>query len=194
MQVMHRLRSYHAVLAVLVVLAYVTGDDNVFHAWLGYAVASIILMRLAWALTGVPQLGLIRFYPHFEGLRLSTALTHPAISRTLLLGIASCLIAVTLTGIAMDQGHSIGMADQTIGGPALADSGPGSGRDDGDEDRHDDEGFVGEFHEALANLLMLLIVTHISYLVLFKLPLALFMLFIRTPAKKGRRVVSLQDC
>lgn len=183
MLVMQRLRSYHAVLALLVVLAYATGDDNMFHAWLGYAVAAIILMRLAWALTGVPQLGLMRFYPHFEGLRLSTAITHPAISRTLLLGIATCLIAVTLTGIAMDRGHSIGMADQTIGSLALADSGSGSERDDQDE--YGDESFAGEVHEVLANLLMLLIVTHVSYLVLFKRPLALFMLFFNTPVKKG---------
>jgi len=182
MLVMQRLRSYHAALAFLVVLAYATGEDNMFHAWLGYAVAAIILMRLAWALTGVPQLGLMRFYPHFEGLRLSTAMTHPAISRTLLLGIATCLIAVTLTGIAMDRGHSIGMADQTIGSPDLGDSGSGSERDDRDEDG--DESFVGEVHEVLANLLMLLIVTHVSYLVLFKRPLALFMLFFRTPTKK----------
>lgn len=182
MLVMQRLRSYHAILALLVVLTYATGDDNVFHAWLGYAVAAIILMRLAWALTGVPQLGLMRFYPHFEGLRLSTAMTHPAISRTLLLGIATCLIAVTLTGIAMDRGHSIGMAGQTIGSPALADGGSDAERGDHDEDG--DESFVGEVHEVLANLLMLLIVTHVSYLVLFKRPLALFMLFFHTPAKK----------
>ena len=182
MQVMHRLRSYHAALALLVVLAYATGDDNVFHAWLGYAVAAVILMRLAWALTGVPQLGLIRFYPHFEGLRLSTAMTHPAISRTLLLCIATCLIAVTMTGIAMDRGRSIGMADQAISGPALADN--ESSGELGARDEDEDESFVGEAHEALANLLMLLIVTHVSYLLLFKRPLALFMLFFHTPAKK----------
>jgi cytochrome b len=183
MLVMQRLRAYHAILALLVVLAYATGDDNLFHAWLGYAVGAIILMRLAWALTGVPQLGLIRFYPHFEGLRLSTAMTHPAVSRALLLAIATCLIAVTLTGIAMDRGHSIGMADQTIGSSALADSGSGSERD-AHEEEDGDESFVGEVHEVLANLLMLLIVTHVSYLVLFKRPLALFMLFFHTPAKK----------
>jgi len=182
MQVMRRLRSYHAILALLTVLAYATGDDNVLHAWLGYGVAAIILMRLAWALTGIPQLGLMRFYPHFEGLRLTTAVTHPAISRTLLLGIATCLIAVTLTGIAMDRGHSIGVADQAISGSALADNGSSGERGTHDED--EDESFVGEAHEALANLLMLLIVTHVSYLLLFKRPLALFMLFFHTPAKK----------
>jgi cytochrome b len=182
MQVMRRLRLYHAVLAILVVLAYITGDDNSLHAWLGYGVAAIIIVRLIWALTGVPQLGLMRFYPHFEGLRLTTAMTHPAISRTLLLGIAACLIGVTLTGIAMERGRTLGLAGQTITSPTLVDSGQRDGGEthDGDED----ESLVGEVHEALANLLALLILTHIAYLVLFKRPLAMFMIFSHTPAKR----------
>jgi cytochrome b len=183
MQVMRRLRSYHAVLAVLVVLAYVTGDDRPLHAWLGYGIAAIILVRLAWALTGVPQLGLIRFYPHFEGLRLRTAMTHPAISRTLLLGIATCLIAVTLTGIAMDRGRAIGVADRESTSAVVADNDRGPGDKDRDED--DDESLVGEVHEGAANLLMLLILTHVSYLLLVKRPLALFMLFLRTPTGRN---------
>jgi len=183
MQVMRRLRSYHAILAILVVLAYTTGDDNSFHAWLGYGVGVIILIRLAWALTGVPQLGLMRFYPHFEGLHLSTAMTHPAISRTLLLGIATCLIGVTLTGIAMDRSHAFGLAEPGIIGPVLVDSSRETERETHEED--EDESLIGEAHEALANLLMLLILTHVAYLMLFKRPLALFMLFIHTPAKRG---------
>jgi len=160
MQVMRRLRSYHAILVTLVVLAYLTGDDNSFHAWLGYGIAAIILIRLAWALTGVPQLGLMRFYPHFDGLRLTTVMTHPAISRTLLLGIATCLVGVTFTGIAMDRGHAIGVADQASISSALADNERGAGRTPHDED--EGESLVGEAHEALANLLMLLIITHVA--------------------------------
>jgi len=184
MQVMRRLRSYHAVLAVLVVLAYVTGDDNSFHAWLGYGVAAIILTRLIWAVMGVPQLGLSRFYPHFEGLRLATAMTHPAISRMLLLGIATCLLAATLTGIAMDRGHAIGDAIQAGTGATIAASDRGPGSEAHDENQEGDESLVGEVHEISANLLMLLILTHVIYLLLFKRPLALFMLFFHTPAKR----------
>jgi len=181
MQVMRRLRLYHAALAVLVVLAYVTGGENFFHAWLGYGIAAIILVRLAWALTGVPQLGLMRFYPHFEGLRLTAAMTHPAISRTLLLGIAACLIAVTLTGIAMDRGHALSVADKvTVSSPA--DDETVGGREAHDE--HEAEDLVGEAHEAFAHFLILLIITHVTYLLLFKRPLALFMLFFHTPAKR----------
>ena len=182
MKVMRRLRFYHAILAVLVVLAYVTGDDGSIHAWLGYGVAAIILIRIAMALTGAPQLGLMRFYPHFAGLRLSTAMTHPAISRTLLLGIAACLLGVTLTGIAMDRGHAIGVATQAISSSAHADSDRGTDRDSHDEDK--DESPLGDAHDALANLLIALIVTHVSYLMLFKKPLALFMLFFHPPAKE----------
>ncbi len=182
MQVMRRLRLYHAMLAILVVLAYVTGDDNSVHAWLGYGVAAIILIRLVWALSGVPQLGLMRFYPHFKGLRLTAAMTHPAISRTLLLSIATCLIAVTLTGIALDRGYAIGLADQAVGVSARADNDRSAGRESHDDD--DDESVVGEAHEALANLLMLLIFTHVTYLLLFKRPLALFMVFFHPPAKR----------
>ena len=182
MQVMHRLRLYHAALAVLVVLAYVTGDDDPVHAWLGYGVAAIILVRLAWALTGVHQLGLTRFYPHFEGLRLTTAMTHPAISRTLLLGIATCLMGVMLTGIAMDRGHTLGLGGQETGSLVLADSDRSNG---GDAHKGGgDDSLAGEAHEVLANLLILLIITHVAYLLLFKRPLALFMLFSHTPVKK----------
>ena len=181
MRVIHRLRSYHALLAILVVLAYVTGDDSSFHIWLGYAVGVVILIRLAWSLTGVPQLGLKRFYPHFDGLRLTTAMTHPAISRTLLLGIATCLIGVTFTGIVLDRGQAIGLGDQKIVGSVNVYN------DDRERDIHDDdedESLVGEVHEGVANLLMLFILTHVAYLLLFKRPLAVFMLFFHTPLKK----------
>jgi hypothetical protein len=58
---------------------------------LGYAIAVIIGGRLIAALSGLRQLGLSRFYPQFDGLTLGNAFTHPAISKTLLAGIAVCL-------------------------------------------------------------------------------------------------------
>ena len=70
----------------------------------------IVVSRVLWAATGVPQLGLMRFYPKFESLRLGTAITHPAISRTLVLGISVCLVGAAATGIAMDRGGALGIA------------------------------------------------------------------------------------
>ncbi|MFZ4761547.1 MAG: cytochrome b/b6 domain-containing protein [Alphaproteobacteria bacterium] len=172
MNIMQRIRTYHATLAILTILAYLTGELGLIHAWLGYGVAIVITLRLLWALSGERQVGLMRFYPSFEGLQTSNLFTHPAISKTLMLGIALSLLAVTGTGIAIDKGKSIGLADVQTVSAAYA-----------DDDEHEgggekEEGFLGESHELFANLLLLFVGMHVTYIVLFKFPLAKFMLFV----------------
>ena len=138
----------------------------------------------AAALTGLPALGLSRFYPQFEGLKLGTAFTHPAISKTLLASIAACLIAVTVSGIALDRGRSIGVT----GTPAIvavqADNARRNRsveeRPSNSQDGENDP--LGELHEVLSNLLMVLVGLHVAYLLVFKWKLARFMLFV--PAGK----------
>jgi len=66
MNVIKYLRLYHATLAITALLAYITGELGIIHAWLGYGVALIIVMRLLWAMSGESQLGLSKFYPSFE--------------------------------------------------------------------------------------------------------------------------------
>ena len=61
MPIMQRIRAYHAVLVVLVIAAYASGELGLIHAWLGYAIAVVIAGRLVAAATGVRQLGLMRF-------------------------------------------------------------------------------------------------------------------------------------
>ncbi len=185
---MRRLRVYHAILAPLVILAFLTGETGRAHAWLGYCVAGMIAVRLILALTGQPQLGLSRFYPQFHDLRLGTALTHPAISRSLLLAIAASGLAAVGTGLAMDRGHALVVAADR---PPIASAplGPQSSSARFSAivgERHEDEGEageredrpLGETHEFFSNLLIALVGAHISYLLLFKRPLARFMLFL----------------
>lgn len=182
MSIMHRIRIYHAVLAVLAILAYLTGDDDSIHAWLGYAVAAVVVFRLLWAFTGNPHVGLMRFYPKFEGLNLSNAFTHPAITKTFMLGIAVSLLSVTATGILMDQGKSIGLANTQLIAPALAD-------DDDDHGKKKESFFdeaLEETHEFFGNLLLIFVGLHVSYLLLFKRPLAKFMLFVPKNPNKGK--------
>jgi cytochrome b len=174
MPVMQRLRLYHAALAVLVVLSYLSGEWGIVHAWLGYGVAAVILVRLGLAATGAPQLGLMRFYPHFEGLKLDNVFTHPAISRTLLAAIAVCTIGATVTGVMMDRGRAIGLAESAVIAPAYADDEAETGA----RGEREDEGAAEELHETFANFLVLLVVVHVSYLLAFKRPLARFMLFL----------------
>ena len=182
MDVLRIIRAQHAALAILATLAYATGELGIVHAWLGYAVALAIVFRLLLVLSGERQLGLMRYYPKFRGLKLGNLATHPAISRTLLLGIAACLIGVTLTGVTMDRGHAIGLSGGTVAGVAvssvaMADDGK---RDKGEGGKREkDEGVLGEFHETLANLLLTLVLLHVAYLLLFKWPLARFMLFLQ---------------
>lgn len=99
MSLMHKIRGYHAALAILTLLAYFSGDFGAIHDWLGYAVGIIIVLRLGWAVVNPRQLGLNRFYPHFEGLDWSNALSHPAISKSLILAVAVTVILATVTGL-----------------------------------------------------------------------------------------------
>jgi cytochrome b len=99
MSLMHKIRTYHAALAVLTLLAYFTGDFGALHDWLGYAVGMIIVLRLLWAPFHPKQLGLNRFYPQFEGIEWGTALTHPAVNKALILAVAVSVILATVSGL-----------------------------------------------------------------------------------------------
>jgi cytochrome b len=182
MSIMKGLRAYHAVLGSLVIGAFLTGELGTIHAVLGYAIAIIIGGRLVAALSGLRQLGLSRFYPQFEGLTLGNAFAHPAISKTLLAGIAACLILATATGITMDRGRTLGMATSVAVSEAYArDDSRERRRDAGARGEEQEHGIVGELHEGLSNFLMIIVGLHVAYLFLFKRPLARFMLFIATP-------------
>lgn len=193
MQPMKQLRLWHAMLAVVATAAYFTEDAEPWHQLLGYGAVGLIALRLLMALFGAGPLGLQRFYPRFHELKLGTLATHPAISRTLLLGIAISLLAVTTTGVLMDRGATL----QRVSGAAPAalptramlpeeDDERHEAREHGEEhdgERHRDEGLLGEVHELFANLLVGIVALHVSYLILFKWPLARFMLFVRQPRR-----------
>jgi cytochrome b len=104
-----------------------------------------------------------------------------------MLGIALSLLTVTGTGIAMDQGRSIGLkapaAERMILQSPTELRYAGEYEDDEhEEDR--EEGPLSEVHELAGNLLLLFVGLHVSYLLLFKRPLAKFMLFLPRGAKK----------
>ena len=199
MSILSRLRAYHALLAVLVLVAYFGADWERLHVWVGYGVAAVILLRIGMALSGAPQLGLSRFYPEFSGLTLNTLATHPLISHTLLLGIAICLLGVTGTGIVMDGGRAFGLARPAAvsampdrpeaTSPALSGREADEGRKSGKGERHEgggdgEDGPLGEAHQLFATVLMALVATHVAYLLLFKRALARFMIFL--PARKPK--------
>jgi cytochrome b len=182
---MKLIRAYHAILAVLAALAYLTGELGLIHAWLGYGVAAVIVLRLiaaAGVVVGARQLGLQRFYPHFEGLRFDNALSHPAVSRVLIAVIAVATIGAVATGIAIDRGRSVGLAEIAIVRSAAADE----VRDRPPRSLGDK--LLKESHELFANLMLLAVGGHVGYLLLFRRPLARFMLFLPpAPPRPGTR-------
>jgi cytochrome b561 len=135
---------------------------------------------LLWALSGERQVGLMRFYPSFEGLNTSNIFTHPAISKSLMLGIAIGLITVTVTGITMDRGKSIGLNGSSVVSAAHADD----SEDGMSEAGESKEGLITEAHELFGNILLLFVGMHVAYLFVFKRPLAKFMLFVPKPNNK----------
>lgn len=186
MTVMHYFRIYHAIMAVLVTLAYLTGEAGGVHAGLGYGVAVVLLLRLASAFAGFPQLGLMRFYPHFDRLNLGNVFTHPAISRSLLAGIALCLIGVTVSGIALDRGYSRSVSKATS--VELLSNATASQIDNREFRAVVDEKDtgLGDFHEGVAELLMVIVGLHVTYLFIFKRPLVRFILFVGARSRQSR--------
>jgi len=172
MSLIHKIRVYHASLGILAVLAFLTGDFGLVHDWIGYGVALIIVFRLLWAAFNPRQLGLNRFYPEFDGLRFDNAFRHPAVSKALILGIVVTLTGATVTGVFMDGGRAIGLSGVSAVSPAFA---------NGDDNRTDDGGLghevLEEVHEVFSNLMILFVLAHAGYLLLFKRPLAHFMLY-----------------
>ena len=175
MAVMHRIRIFHAFLALTVLAAYFSAEMGLVHAWLGYGVAALILFRLIWALSGAPQLGLARFYPLFKDLHLKGIMTHPAISQILLAGIALSVIGATGTGIMMDKGRAL--QPSALSSLSLSGEHESAGRADESGEIYE------EAHEYLANLAIALVVLHVLYLLSFKRPLARFMLFANKTGK-----------
>lgn len=180
MAVMHRIRIFHAFLALTVLAAYFSAEMGLIHAWLGYGVAGFILFRLIWALSGVPQLGLERFYPSFKDLHLKGMATNPVISRVLLAGIAISVIGATGTGLLMDNGRAL--QPTSLSSFSFSGENESEEREGGEGEDESGEAYE-EAHELLANLALAFVIMHVLYLLAFKRPLARFMLFANKTGK-----------
>lgn len=149
-------RIFHWGLVIAVAVSYLTGEEEgpwfVVHLVSGYAVAALILFRLAWGLIGSPRSrfgdfiyspasirayarGLSRLRPaHFVG--------HNPLGGLMALALIALLAAVVLTGLVTGEPGE-------AAGPLAGWSG-GAG------------GAVEEVHETLANLVVILAFVHIA--------------------------------
>jgi cytochrome b len=186
MTFLKQIRWYHLLLAMLATAAYLTGDeDSRVHRLVGYTVAAAVIVRLLLAAFGVGAFGWRRLVPPRRAPAAQAGLRHPAISRVLILLILGAVAGTATTGVLMDQGASL-----TRPGLILAESEnerheSATEEEDDDEGEGGEDGILGEVHALFANLIILLVALHISYLVVFRLPMAKFMIF--WPTGTGRR-------
>jgi len=193
MNVYRKLRLYHAMLASSALAAYATGEAGIVHAWIGYALVGIILFRFAWGMFGPSQFRIGRFLPDLASLCRIRAANDPAIARVLLGGVVASLLLATSTGIALDQAKSLDLVTEarTVPVPRFDSRSHGASMahgtttpNAGKEDDEEKEGWLQELHEFSANLMLLFIGIHVSYMILLRRPLAMFMLFV--PGQKRR--------
>lgn len=195
---MKSFRLLHLIAAAAVIAAYVTAEElGLVHAWLGYAIGAIVVLRLALAGLGAKGFTLHRLRPKLRAAPVGMGgLRHPAIAQVLTLALALNVVGLAATGIAMDQGGTL------VGQSMRADDGAEEGGED-DEDSallgvmipkahadddsggEADEGPLGEIHEALGSLLIPLVLAHVAYLLVFRFQMARFMLFL--PARGSKR-------
>jgi cytochrome b len=200
MTTFEKIRLSHAALTVGCILAYLTGEAGIVHAWIGYGVAALIALRLVWGLFGPRQVGIARLVPTLEQVSTIRWLDHPAVSKILLSAIIVCLLVVSGTGIALGPGggeegreHAAALSKPvsqqtaqeagTLSQVAFVDP----ARADTDEADEETEGgeWIEEVHEASANLLFLFVGLHVGYVLLFKRKLAFYMLFTETPPARS---------
>jgi len=177
MPVILRVRKYHALFVLLVPIAYLSAEEGAIHFWIGYGLVAVILAWLLSQMFGGRQSGLSRHLPRFGGMTLANVLTHRAVSKSLVLGILLSLIGTVGTGLALDQGQALGVVQSEMVTPALAEGVEDDEEGNERDGEREDGGLLGEIHETLANLLMVLIGVHIAYVLILKRSLAKLMLF-----------------
>lgn len=184
-----KLTHWSIALAVLA-NAVVTEEGSDAHVWVGYALAAMLALRLAWGLIGPPEARFAAFPPSpgraLAHLRDIAARRHPAhrshnpLGALMVYAIWGCLAVIIGTGIGMAGLPGGGGADRvTAIAPGYILPGEAeddrrseltvSRADDGDEEGGEggeggekEEGLLGEIHEVAANLLYALILLHLA--------------------------------
>lgn len=188
-------RFYHLLFGAAALAAYLTAEElGLVHAWLGYGIAALLLLRLALGLLRRRGFEFRRLLPRAGAAPLGQGgIRHPAIGHALTLALLVCIGGAAGTGIAMDRGGTL------VGQSIRNDDGEGRehGEHEDDEDHEfslgligtaraddgredgDEGGPLGELHETFGNLMLPLVFAHLAWLLLFRFDLARYVLFLK---------------
>lgn len=177
-----RFHWFHWSLAGLFVLAYLTGDDaGLAHAWLGYGLIALIIIRVAIVLMRIN--GFPRILPNAT---LRKGIAAEIWGKTLIWGMVAALILISLTGVLMvDNAALINAGLQLFIPPAQAESignlVAGLPQLKGEE-----------IHEMVATLSLGLIALHVGWLMVYRRKMVWFLLggtHTAKPAEPSRSAV-----
>lgn len=178
-------RVFHWTVVVAFFVAYFTEDELLtLHAWAGYAIGVLVVLRIVWGLVGPKHARFSDFlYRPFKvwsyaidlaSFRAKRYVGHSPAGGAMVVALLIGLLATVWTGLEL-------YAVEENAGPLAAisvNAGPGTAQtsrplvlvaDDDDEDEderedHDDEagGSWEDLHETLANLTLALVILHIG--------------------------------
>ncbi|MEA5162053.1 cytochrome b/b6 domain-containing protein [Cereibacter johrii] len=159
-------RFFHWGLAACFALAWLTAEEaQSAHEWLGYAAAALVALRVVWGLMGshyarfgqfVRGPGAVLTYLRDMATgRERRFIGHNPAGAVMILALLLSMVGTAWTGWVMAEPERAALLP-TIVAPALADD------DDGERGDGWDEGAVEEVHEALANLMLALVVLHLG--------------------------------
>lgn len=170
-----RITHWTIALAVLANAVF-TEEGSGPHVWVGYGLAAILALRLLWGIVGPAAARFSAFLPsprkalaHLREIRSGTVRPHAShnpLGALMVYAIWTCLATIIATGIAMAGPPRLGAmpeaearheAHETARSDAAYQTG-----EYGEEEGEEEEGPLGEVHEAAANLLYLLILLHLA--------------------------------
>ena len=163
-------RLFHWSVAVGFFVAYFSEDALTLHVWAGYVVGALVVLRIVWGFIGPEHARFSSFiYPPGTVLRYLWELLVGRARRYL--GHSpggGAMVLLLLIGLLGTVGTGLDLyAIEENAGPlaALVSSGSPPGQAEGEEAYEGAEGsgeFWEEFHEVLANLMLVLVVLHIA--------------------------------
>jgi cytochrome b len=206
---MKSFRLLHALFAIASLAAYLTAEElGLVHAWLGYGIGSLVLLRIVLGLAGKAGFSSHRLIPRRSTTPLGmNGIRHPIVAQILTLALALNISGAAVTGIAIDRGGTLTgqsiraedgeneRGDKAHGGEnrreeekdddeaSLFNLATPAYADDGKSVDDEGEGPLAELHELFGSLLVPLALVHIAYLLAFRFDMARFMLFV--PRRKA---------
>lgn len=184
-------RIYHVLFGLAVAVAYFSAESTqVFHAWIGYTVATLLVIRLALGLARRSGFQFARLRPKLgTPPRGQGGWRHPAIGTMLTLALFLGVVTVAGTGVAMDRGGTlVGQSirlemneeqereqrvEQAAGAPG--------------EHDEEEEGLLPEVHHEVGEKLLPLAILHILWMLLARWDMSRFMLFLPARRKAPRQ-------